>query len=116
MPDIPNLTELDFLKGLMLCQVATGKWDLQLHFERTSAHVASQGEISINGQPLDLVNGSKLLVDCLGESIMGLEVTGKRDFNITFSSGLRLTLHSDDSGYESYQIYDPAGELIFIGY
>jgi len=107
---------LQFLKGLEICQIAFGMYDLQINWGNGGLsctgrviYTPSAGEqiVWTEGHPFDAVP----LLHLLKQTIEGFDNSSEGVLKLQFSNGDRLTVTRDD-WEEGYMISHPGQPLI----
>ena len=119
MHGLKKETDLSFLAGRELIQVAIGSFQVQFHFDEDVAisveaefrYFDGQREWAWRQEP-----GSPLVavrtVAMLGASITSFESTENGTLALTFSNGHHLTMVDSCKEYESYDITRPGHTII----
>jgi hypothetical protein len=107
----PEETQLKFLEGQELIQVAVGLNDLQLGFE--SSRVSVGGDISLNEGRCNFQAAGSRLVGVLGERVKQVKVDGDSNIMIEMAKGLVFKIHGEKDGFESATIEGPQGLLVY---
>jgi Family of unknown function (DUF6188) len=112
-------TNLSFLTGRELIQVAIGTFQVQFHFDEAVA-VSVEPEFRyfdgqrewIWGQEPSSPQVAGRTVAMLGASITSFESSEDGTLTLTFSNGHRLTMVDSSKEYESYDITRPGNTII----
>ena len=113
-------TDLNFLIGRELIQLAIGLYDTTFKFDEDVAisvegefrYFDGQAERTWRPEPGSSLTAART-VALLGATIEGFESSGDGTLALTFSNAQRLTLADPSKEYESYQITRP-GETIVV--
>jgi hypothetical protein len=122
MYGIGATTDLSFLKGKTLCQVAFGPYDLQLGFEQGfsgGARISIQSSVGygesdgsylprIIGKPEEgettVLQEPGFLLALLMKEVADVSWTSDGTLSLSFSGDIRLQIYDDYKAYESYQV------------
>jgi len=130
MYGITPSTDLSFLKGKTLCQVAFGPHDLQLGFCEgarisiwsTVGYGVSDGAyiLRIIGEPKQdeparttVLEEPAFLLSLLMKEVADVSWTAKGTLTVTFPDDLRLQIYDDSEQFESYSV-EGNGQLIHV--
>lgn len=111
-------TDLSFLKGQELIQVAIGVFQVQFHFDR-DAIISVEGEFQYSSESNSshwhqgTPEAAAPVLRLLGSSVQ--KVGGREDgtLELTFSNGDRLVVKDNSEQYESYTISGgPLGTIV----
>lgn len=111
------LEDLSFFRGIDLLQVCVGKNELILNFDK-NVRVTILSDFAVElvgglGQRFDdPVEGSKVLVSLLHESVAEAQATPDGDLRIRFVSGSCLLVFDTSSQYESFLIRHGTREIV----
>jgi Family of unknown function (DUF6188) len=112
MNGLPKDTDLTFLIGRQLVQVAVGAFQIQLHFDaNVSVSIESDSELDGALAPVG-VEAARRLLGLIGEVVTDARSIAERHLGITFSNGATLTVLENDEPFESYSITSPDGTWI----
>jgi len=119
MHGLKKETDLSFLAGRELIQVAIGSFQVQFHFDGDVAvsveaefrYFDGQREWIWRQEPSSPQVASRT-VAMLGASVTSFESTENGTLALTFSNGHRLTMVDSFKEYESYDITRPGQTII----
>lgn len=112
---LPDATDLNFLHGLVLSQLAIGENETTLWFE-PATRIVIETDIFLlleNQRLRDRADVIARLVSCLGAPIDHVEWESDGTLRLSFSGhSLSLEIRDDSPAYESYAIHH--GEQIIV--
>jgi hypothetical protein len=112
MNGLPKDTDLSFLIGRQLEQVAVGAFQIQLHFD-ASVCISIEGESELDGARAPAgVEAGRLVLGLIGQVVSDARPIAERHLGLTFDNGATLTVIESDEPFESYNITSPGGTLI----
>jgi hypothetical protein len=110
-------TDLSFLIGKELSQVAIGLHQVQLNFDQdVSINMECQFDHISNGESLttskNLPDSASSLLQLIGSKIIRVENHGNGTIEIIFSDQSIVKVYDNNESHESYQISAPGIDLI----
>jgi hypothetical protein len=109
--------DLAFFSGIGLLQVCAGKNELILNFDNNvRLTILSDFAVQVAGGTLqrfdDAVEGSKVVIGLLHDSVTEARATKDGDLSIRFNSGASMLVFDTSSNYESFLIRHGALEIV----
>jgi hypothetical protein len=123
MYGLPDDIDLSFLRGRKLDSVCIGLYQVRLVFKPGNVKIDSFGvfkhrradgvmvEVKVEVE-VGKVPTSGILLSLLGSDVVQVDWNPDGTLNLTFTNGEVVTFIDDTSGYESYWINSPDGQIV----
>lgn len=117
MYGLPKDTDLSFLIGLEVTQVAIGLHHIALSFHEGSS-IDLECEFELSGKlispdpPAKFAKEGGALIKLLGHRVKSAAVEGNGTVRMDFSNEIELRIFDSNSNYESYKVTWSTGQII----
>jgi hypothetical protein len=112
MHHLPSSTDLGFLVGREVIQIAVGLYQAQIHFDE-SVSISTCSQVQVDGAVhAPGPNAGAALIGLLGRTVASVTIVDDRHVRLSFADGVTVSVLEDDEPFESYTITGPSGTIV----